>query len=86
MNPFDLTGPQFLVFYFVFASLILVTLDQLRRAREGGTVDARLTDPYQIAYLRGGKQAAIQTALVADRSQDPEGKVRNDGGFEDLRQ
>lgn len=66
MNPFDLSGPQFLLLYLVLAVATLVALHLFRyvvEAGDGGHVT--LSDPYLIAYLRGGKDEAIQVATVS---------------------
>jgi uncharacterized protein (TIGR04222 family) len=68
MNPFDLPGPAFLVFYLLLALAVFFTVQQVVRVFESRAVaDAtpRLTDPLLIAYLRGGDREAISTALVS---------------------
>ncbi len=66
MNPFDWPGPQFLAFYTVFsAATILGLWLWLGRSNEGGGQAARLTDPYVIAYLRGGREEALRVATVS---------------------
>ena len=72
MNPFDLPGPAFLLFYFVISFLVLVLLHlrtESRAAENIDTVKALATrvaqDPYLIASVRGGRNELIQTALVA---------------------
>jgi uncharacterized protein (TIGR04222 family) len=71
MNPFDLPGPEFLLFYFVLAvAALLLQRYYVRRNELAGTTEPHsLTDPYQIAYLRGGKDEALRVAVVslADR-------------------
>lgn len=66
MNPFALPGPQFLVFYLALAAAVVAALIALNRrnGREGKSsrVNDLTTDPYRIAYLRGG---ATETARVA---------------------
>jgi len=71
MNPFDLPGPAFLVFYFVLSFLVLALLRQIidfRAAKSSDRIKAFATrvaqDPYLIASLRGNNEL-IQTALVA---------------------
>lgn len=66
-NPFDLRGPEFLAFFFVFALLVLITLNSLRKraeTRDPYTFDLA-QDPYQIAYLRGGSKHLIQTTVFS---------------------
>ena len=68
MSLFDLRGPEFLLFYAVFAAALCIALHWLRRASESAQPsDARipLNDPYQIAYLRGGKNEAIRVAAIS---------------------
>lgn len=66
MNPFDLPGPEFLVFYAIFA-VVLVTAIYLVRQRlesdEAPKID--LSDPYLITYLRAGKDEALRVAVVS---------------------
>lgn len=70
MNPFDLPGPQFLLFYLIFAAVVLVALVGLRRLLEAGPAPKiDIFDPYLIADLRGGTKEALSVAMVslADR-------------------
>jgi uncharacterized protein (TIGR04222 family) len=65
VNPFTLPGPQFLVFYVLFAAAVLALLYLGRRAYEAGalpTID--LKDPYPFAYLKGGPAEAIRVATI----------------------
>jgi uncharacterized protein (TIGR04222 family) len=66
-NPFDLRGPEFLVFFSLFALVLSILLHSLRtrnEATETQTFDLA-QDPYQIAYLRGGRNHLIQTAVFS---------------------
>ncbi len=66
MNPFDLPGPAFLVFYMALGVVVTVTLFFRRRQAESGTppkIDC--SDPYLIAYLRGGKNEALRVAAIS---------------------
>jgi uncharacterized protein (TIGR04222 family) len=66
MNPFDLPGPQFLLFYGVLAIVtILVAAVVTRRAENGPAPPVKLSDPYGIAYLRGGKNEALRLATIS---------------------
>lgn len=68
MNPFDLPGPQFLLFYLVLSITVLLVLARVRRARESEFVlspKVDLSDPYLIAYLRGGKNETLRVATVS---------------------
>ncbi|MCC6540314.1 MAG: TIGR04222 domain-containing membrane protein [Bryobacterales bacterium] len=66
MNPFLLRGPQFLLFYLFFTAAVLLVLWRVRRwieaRRAGGHL--AMTDPYLIAYLRGGRNEAIRVAVL----------------------
>ena len=65
MNPFDLPGPEFLAFYIIFSVVVFAALVLLRRAAESGEAPKiDLSDPYLIAYLRGGENEALRVALV----------------------
>ena len=69
MNPFDLHGPQFLAFYAVLCAVTLGALVLLRRLRETDGTHMRLSDPYLIAYLRGGPKETLRliVASLVDR-------------------
>ncbi len=76
-NPFELTGPQFLVFYFVLGVVVLAGLYLLRRFTESGPVPRiDYSDPYLLAYLRGGD---IETMRVAAVSLVDRGLLQLDG-------
>ena len=73
MNPFDLPGPAFLVLYVLLGVAVVLGLRRAIRLREPQATDGavpRLTDPFLIAYLRGGDRETISVALVSliDRS------------------
>ena len=66
MNHFEFTGPAFLVFYLVFSTLVIVALVVARRMAESSDAPKiDLSDPYLIAYLRGGEPEALRVATVA---------------------
>jgi uncharacterized protein (TIGR04222 family) len=66
MNPFDLRGPEFLFFYLILCSVVIATMIYLRRlAESGGTPKTNLSDPYLIAYLRGGKNETLRIAVLS---------------------
>jgi uncharacterized protein (TIGR04222 family) len=66
MNPFDLPGPQFLVFYAVLGIVVVVAFRwALRRAEGGELPELPLNDPYQIAFLRGGTAEAARIAVMS---------------------
>lgn len=70
MNPFDLPGPQFLALYAVLGVAAVTSVYALKQSAEGG-MPVRLpsTDPYLIAYLRGGAVEAVRlgVAVLVDR-------------------
>ena len=66
MNPFDLRGPEFLLFYIILAAVVFGALFLIRRTFESDIppkVD--VGDPCLIAYLRGGERETLQVALVS---------------------
>src|SRR5258708_4000688 len=71
MNPFDLSGTQFLVFYIGIALIVVIAMKLAIDMGEGGAPPALpLGDPYQIAWLRGGTPEAARIAVLSliDRS------------------
>jgi len=66
VNPFDLRGPEFLLFYAACIATLLLAIWWLRRVLESQP-DARLdpADPNQLAYLRDGPAAAVEVALMS---------------------
>jgi uncharacterized protein (TIGR04222 family) len=66
MFPFDLTGPEFLVFYIALGVCVVVALRWWQPGGDGSeSPAANLSDPYLIAYLRGGKNEALRVATVS---------------------
>ena len=66
MNPFDLTGPQFLVFYLGLSALVIIALVLSRKYAEStGAPKLDLSDPYLIAYLRGAEPETLRVATVS---------------------
>jgi uncharacterized protein (TIGR04222 family) len=66
MNPFDLLGPQFLLFYFFFSFIIVIAISILRHRSESGPAPKiDMGDPYLIAYLRGGETEALRVAVIS---------------------
>jgi uncharacterized protein (TIGR04222 family) len=66
MNPFDLPGPPFLIFYIVLAAIVLISVKLIIDDGEGGAPRALpLGDPYQIAWLRGGTPEAARIAVLS---------------------
>jgi uncharacterized protein (TIGR04222 family) len=65
MFPFDLPGPQFLVFYAVFAIAVIAGFIFLRwRGESGPLPSVGATDPFLLACLRGGKTEVIRIAML----------------------
>ncbi len=66
-NPFDLRGPDFLSFFLCFSIALIIILNELRKRSESdqSTTFDLAQDPYQIAYLRGGKRHLIQSAAFS---------------------
>src|SRR5262249_60825982 len=65
MFPFDLPGPQFLVFYALFAIAVIAGFIYGRRRGESGSAPlAAATDPFLLACLRGGPAEVIRVATL----------------------
>lgn len=65
MNPFDLRGPEFILFYLALGVTVLaVVILRRRRMEPRGPLRQRLDDPLAIAYLRGGPGAATSVACL----------------------
>ena len=65
MNPFDLRGPEFLLFYIILCALVLASSWWLRETGEAGpTPQVPLDDPYFFAFLRGGDAEVFRDAIV----------------------
>jgi hypothetical protein len=66
MWPFDLRGPDFLVFYLVAGAIVLTAAYLLRHAGEPEDAPkVNLSDPYLIAFLRGGKNEALRVVTMS---------------------
>jgi uncharacterized protein (TIGR04222 family) len=65
VNPFDLTGPSFLIFYWTLSvsAALLVYWLRLRTDADGGAAKM-VSDPYALAYLRDGYPEVMRVALV----------------------
>jgi uncharacterized protein (TIGR04222 family) len=70
MNPFDLPGPQFLALYAMLGVIVVGAVYYFKQQAEAGE-PGRLpvSDPYVIAYLRGGAVEAVRlgVAVLVDR-------------------
>ncbi len=65
-NPFDLPGPQFLIFYVVLGVFTIIILWLARQASEAADAPRiDYSDPYLLAYLRGGAPEVIRVATVS---------------------
>jgi len=73
MYPFNLPGPDFLVFYIIFglgviaAELILFLwpFSWGKREEAAEIANGIAQDPYQMAYLRGGRDETIRVAIAS---------------------
>lgn len=72
LNPFDLRGPEFLIFYACLlgaTALVLLILRQVLDRQNDFAVEERFPevarDPYQVAFLRGGATEVLRTAVVS---------------------
>ena len=65
MNPFELPGPQFLAFYAILGAGAVLAVYVLKQRAEGGEpIRLPSTDPYLIAYLRGGATEAVRLGVT----------------------
>ena len=64
MNPFNLAGPEFLLFYVIFSAALLIGACIYWHVRTSRADVPVLTNPYEIAYLRGGPAEAIRVAVI----------------------
>lgn len=65
MNPLTLPGPQFLLFYALFAVVVLLVMYLARRALEQGPLPTiGLKEPYLFACLSGGPAEVIRVASI----------------------
>lgn len=66
MNPFDFSGPVFLVFYVVLSVFVIGGIILLRRWFESPqTPRIDLSDPLLVAFLRGGHSETMRVAAVS---------------------
>ena len=66
MNPFDLPGYLFLPVFLLFGTAVIAVASAIRRSGEpdDGPV-LNLSEPYPIAYLRGGASEVLRLATVS---------------------
>lgn len=68
-NTWGIPGPVFLGLHLVAAAvLVAIALRRRNEVLNGSAYDANLLGPQQVAYLRGGTQLAVWTALAGLRS------------------
>ena len=66
MNPFDLPGPEFLLFFIGLSVVAIVALIVTRKIAETSRAPKLdLSDPYVIAYLRGAEPETLRVAAVS---------------------
>jgi uncharacterized protein (TIGR04222 family) len=66
MWPFDLRGPDFLILYLVVCTIVTVAVFLLRHSAEAFDAPRiNLSDPYLIAFLRGGKNETLRVATMS---------------------
>jgi uncharacterized protein (TIGR04222 family) len=72
LNPFDLRGPEFLVFYSIVMVFTIAAVRYICAAIEGyyssgaeSTAMSLARDPYLIAYLRGGRVELLRVAIAS---------------------
>lgn len=67
VNPFDWSGPWFLLAYLIFGLLVYYSVRELLIRQELRNPHAQLSladDPYRIAFLRGGALEAVKIAAI----------------------
>lgn len=65
-NPFDLPGPEFLIFYAILGAFTIGLLWFARRTSEAADAPRiDYSDPYLLAYLRGGEKEVIRVVTVS---------------------
>jgi uncharacterized protein (TIGR04222 family) len=66
MWPFDMRGPDFLVFYLIICAIVITAEALLRHSGESSDMPkVNLSDPYLIAFLRGGKNETLRVVTMA---------------------
>lgn len=67
MNPFEVTGGEFLIFYAAFGAVVLALAHALRPDRPARDSVSPIdpTDPYAIAFLRAGANEALRVATLS---------------------
>jgi len=66
MNPFDLPGPEFLLFFIGLSVVVIVALIVTRKIAESSRAPKLdLSDPFVIAYLRGAEPETLRVAAIS---------------------
>src|SRR5260370_8111360 len=66
MNPFDLSGPSFLVFDICVSLIVIIALKlAIDEAERGAPRALPLSDPYHIAWLRARTPEAARIAVLS---------------------
>src|SRR5690349_12416424 len=67
MNPFDWNGPEFIGFYLVLGAVSywFLRFYVSYRERQAPIPKLKMSDPFQIAFLRGGENEAIRIASLS---------------------
>jgi uncharacterized protein (TIGR04222 family) len=68
VNPFDLRGPEFLIFYTITSAAVIGALAWFFLRRRKAAIERAsvpLEDPLLIAYLRGGVNEAVAVAIAS---------------------
>lgn len=93
VNPLNMHGPQFLVFYIAIGiiTLLLIRYRMAQQESNWRMEKLNLTDPYEIAFLRGGGNEALKIAVLSliDRGlleiSENNLKTKNQASFENVR-
>ncbi len=70
VNPLEMTGPEFLTLYYILGILVLTTVGPIywwgRRGPESGSaIVIQNLNPYELAYLNGGKTQVVDLAVTS---------------------
>jgi uncharacterized protein (TIGR04222 family) len=66
MNPFNLPDIEFLLFYLCLCFIVIIAMVLFRfRAESGAPPKMDWSDPYLIAYLRGGENESLRVATIS---------------------
>lgn len=65
MNPFDLRGPEFLVFYVVYIAVLFLGVKVVWKIATARKDPPLPRHPYEIAFLRGGAREAAKVAVLS---------------------